>query len=507
MWMNALETVPTPVRSWVDESLQRLSRLTRGTVFERHGWLAVVPFALVVATAFFLASRPERTSDDPLLFAVEPSDVTIRITERGELRALDSVTISAQKDYPIIFLVPEGTQVEKGELLVELDSSKYQAALEESEAAQQVSEANLTKAEREREAQELKLQAGLARFDADLRIAQLEMDELKKKPLPHELERATNVLENARLAFKNAENKRNFMPSLVEKGFVTRAALEKAELEYLEAKSNLSTAQFEYETTAAGATPQELQRAQIRLDEAKIAVEKANAGMQSELQSFEASVARERANLRRAEKLVNSAEVKLTRTVMYAPRPGIVVYATASNGSTEKVQLGMIPYQGQPILYLPDLSQMVVDTQVNEIDIGKVKEGRPVDVRLEAYPGAVFQGTVLEISSLAKMKSSAAGVSSGIKAFDVTVLVEGQDPRLKPGLTVVLDIVVDHQEDVLSVPLRAVTARRGEHVVYVAKSGRIEERTVELGLSNEHIVIVKQGLAPGERVLLGHSPS
>ena len=168
-----------------------------------------------------------------------------------------------------------------------------------------------------------------------------------------------------------------------------------------------------------------------------------------------------------------------------APKDGLVVYATLSGEKAgEKVQLGMIPYQGQPILYLPDLSTIVADTEVNEIDIGKVQVGGPVEVRLEAYPGTVFHGKVLQIGSLARFKQSRTGMASGIKVFDVTVKIEEKDTRLKPGLTATLDFIVERQEDVLSIPLAAVLSRQGEHLALVSNAGKIEERKIVLGPSN-----------------------
>jgi HlyD family secretion protein len=486
---------------------ERVRRLADTPFLRRFGWLAPVVVILFVGTAAYFVSRPDHRALTSVVHAVERSDVTIRVSQRGELRALDSVTISAQKDLPIIWLVPEGTHVEEGDLVVEFDATKYENALEEERAALEIARADYEKAETEARSLGLKLEAGISRYEGDLRLAQLELEEVKSKPLPHDLDRATNRLANAKLAFANAKSKKEFMPNLVEKGFVTKVSLEEAELSYLEAKANLSAAQFEYDLVLAGATPSELRRAEIAVEQAQTAFDKAKAGVQSELESYQATVSRERANVSRAEKLIRKAEIKLARGKLYAPRAGIVVYAPAGEGSTEKIQLGMIPYEGQPVVYLPDLSEMVVDLEINEIDIGKMNIGSTVEVTLEAYQGEVFRGTVMEIGTLARMKSSPAGVASGIKAFDVVVRVEGHDERLKPGLTVICDIVVERQEDALSVPLRAVTSRHGQHVVFVHEEGKVKERAVVLGNSNEHIVIVEEGLNAGERVVLGPPPS
>jgi HlyD family secretion protein len=143
---------------------------------------------------------------------------------------------------------------------------------------------------------------------------------------------------------------------------------------------------------------------------------------------------------------------------------------------------------------------------VFEIDIGKIKTGGPVEIRLDTYPDTVFQGKILHIGSLAQVKRGQTGTTSGVKVFDVTVQIEGKDPRLKPGLTANLDIIVEQQQDVISVPLSAVVPHGGGHAVFVLDAGKPEERKVVLGPSNAHNVIVREGLRPGELVLLDPSP-
>jgi HlyD family secretion protein len=461
---------------------------------------------LVVAVggaAFYRYTRATPEVKAAASVAVTKGTFTVKLSELGQLRALESVTISAQKDLPIIYLIPEGTYAKEGDTLVRFDASKYEAVVEEMTAALEMAQAEARKAQQDLEAQRQRLLAEGARFEVEARLAQFDLDDLKQKPLPDELERARMELEKAKAAFDNAEKKRNLLPEFVEKGFITKSALEEAELKFIEATANLQSAQFNFGKVSAGATPQELEKANVRLRQARFALEKSQSGMKSQLQAFEAAVEREKANVQKSKKLIKSAEVKLSLTELEAPKDGLVVYATlGGEKSGEKVQLGMIPYQGQPILYLPDLSTIVADTEVNEIDIGKVQVDGPVEVRLEAYPGVIFHGRVLQIGSLAKFKQSHSGPASGIKVFDVTVKIEEKDPRLKPGLTTTLDFIVERQEDVVSIPLAAVMSRQGEHIALVANGSKIEERKVVLGSSNAHYVVITTGLRPGEQVLL-----
>ena len=463
----------------------------------------LIPAAAIAAAGIYWYAPIEADTPRPIVTRAVIGDFTAKLTEAGELRALDSATVSAPDDELVIFLVTEGAHVKKGDVLVRFDSAKHDVAIEDARAALAVAEADMQKARTDLEAQRHKLLAEIARYEAEVRLAELDLAELKKRPLPDELERARMDLEKARFTLQKASKKRDVFPELVARGFITAETLEDAEVAFLEAKASLQVAQFNHDKVAAGATPHELALANIRLEQARFALEKARQGMESQLQSFQAAIVRENANVGRSEKLIDKAEVKLRSTELRAPRDGLVVYARAGGESSlAKVQPGMIPFEGQPLIYLPDLSTMVVDTVVNEVDIGKVKEGGPVEVRLEGFPGAVFHGSVMKIGSLAKLKQSPTGDVTGIKAFDVTVLIEEKDPRLKPGLTATIDIIVDHRVDVVSIPLSAVDFRNGEGTVFVADGQMIAERKVDLGPSNEQHVVVEDGLRPGEQILL-----
>jgi HlyD family secretion protein len=470
--------------------------------------LVVILAATIIGTTLYWYARPTAEVKLPATFEVEKREFTVKHTVVGQLRALDSVTISAQKDLPIIYLIPEGTQVQKGDLLVRFDPDKYQAAYDQSLAAFQVAQADQQKAAKDLEAQRQKLLAELARFEAEVRLAQLDLEALKRKPLPDELERARLELMKAETIFNYAEKKRSVLPGLVAKGYINQSALEEAQLNFLQARTILQSARFNFDKVAAGATADELERAQIRLEQAHIALDRAQRGMQAQLQSFEATIEREKANVESAKRMIDTAQVKLNRTDLHAPKEGLAVYATVGGErSAEKVQLGMIPFEGQPILYLPDLSTMVVDIEVNEIDIGKIRIGGPVEVKLETYSDVTFRGQILQIGSLARLKQMQNGTASSIKVFDVTVKIEDTDPRLKPGLTATLDIIIDRQKDALPVPLSAVMSRGGEDIVFVINAGKVEPRKIISGLSNEHRVMVREGLRPGERVILAPSPA
>ncbi len=254
--------------------------------------------------------------------------------------------------------------------------------------------------------------------------------------------------------------------------------------------------------------------------------------LKSRTGSFQAAVEAARANLQRARSAVDQQERKLRQGVVRAPRAGLVVYAlTGEQDNPKKICVGMTPFEGMDLMYLPDVSSMMVDTEISEVDVAKIKIGLPVEIRLDAYPDVVFKGEVRFIADLAKRKfSRITGKATGAKVFNVTIKVLDRDIRLKPGLTATLDIIVNEYEDAPYLPLEAVfldaqnrtvvyTKKREkiairpvstvgllhhmmDYVQYVKGTRKIEALPVVIGESNDRVAVVKEGLEEGQEVLL-----
>ena len=348
---------------------------------------------------------------------VKRGPVTIKITESGELRAKDQVTVSAINDKQILWLVPEGKYVHEGDTLVVFESAKYVISSGEAHSNLQVAKAELEQAQNDLAAQRSKEEAARQRYQS--------------------------------------------LPELEKKGFVMASEVEQAKLAWQELQSNS--------------------------------------------RSKEASVKAAQANVERAERSEAQEVRKLREGVMLAPRAGLVVYATSGTPEEpKKISVGMVPFQGMDLMYLPDVSSMLVDTEIGEIDLGKVKVGEPAMVTLDAFPGVQFKGEVITVANLAKRKiNRATGKQTGAKVFDVTVRVLANDPRLKPGLSSTVEILCQQYENALTVPLEAVFYDENEKpIVYVRKHGKVEARSVEFAESNDRVAVVKKNLEMNDEVLL-----
>lgn len=169
-------------------------------------------------------------------------------------------------------------------------------------------------------------------------------------------------------------------------------------------------------------------------------------------------------NLASAQAALEQATAKAAERTVKAPSSGSIVELNAKVGAT--VTGGMIMGEsdtsgGKQCMQIADLSKMKVTVQVGEKDIAKIAVGQSANVTYPAFPDIVSQGTVTAIASVANSDSGSG--SGGSVTFNVDVLIEAPDSRLKPGMTAEVSVVTEKLDDVVMVPTMALMTEDGEH--------------------------------------------
>jgi HlyD family secretion protein len=168
-------------------------------------------------------------------------------------------------------------------------------------------------------------------------------------------------------------------------------------------------------------------------------------------------------NLASAQAALEQATAKAAERTVKAPSSGSIVELNAKVGAT--VTGGMIMGEsdtsgGKQCMQIADLSKMKVTVQVGEKDIAKIAVGQSANVTYPAFPDIVSQGTVTAIASVANSDSNSGG---GSVTFNVDILIEAPDSRLKPGMTAEVSVVTEKLDDVVMVPTMALMTEDGEH--------------------------------------------
>lgn len=209
-----------------------------------------------------------------------------------------------------------------------------------------------------------------------------------------------------------------------------------------------------------------------------------------ELRRIEIEIQQAQAGLEKAREDMASLEVA-------APAAGLIVYQT-NWGNGKKFQVGDTPWPGQPIIGLPDLSEMQVATQVNEVDVSKVSPGQKVEVRLDAFPDLAYPGHVADVATLGRKKSE----NSEVNVFRVQVRIDTTSNLLKPGMSASCEIEISRVDGALSIPLDAVFGDQDAPEVFRLQGRDWKARIVSLGHRSTDAVVVTSGLDAHDRILL-----
>jgi multidrug resistance efflux pump len=336
--------------------------------------------------------------------------------------------------------------VKKGDLVVELDPVDEQREVRRAEVALGATKARLEQAKQNLKIAEENLKTEKRKAEASIAAAQVRYQDAYAKA-----ERAKQLLE----------------------------------------KNLTSKEEFETLLTAVASASTELELAKIRLEELKVqemALELKRQDivlMQMQVESDEISL--------------SIAQQRLKDTKVYAPIDGVV--------SKRDVQIGQIISSGisnvgggTTVMVLSDLSRIFVLAAVDESDIGKVKNGQPVRITVDAFPMKKFWGKVVRIATKGV-------VVSNVVTFEVKIEVMGEDRvLLKPEMTANVEIIAEQKESVLLVPSDSVLRKNGKQIVTVMKpDGSKEEKAVQVGISDGVKVEILNGLEEGETVIVQKS--
>ena len=307
--------------------------------------------------------------------------------------------------------------------------------------------------------------------------------------------RAESELERAQSDFKD-------MDVLLQKGFVTKNDYIADELKVTEAERKLESARLAHYILRTYTYPKTLAQKQADLKQAQDRLEQARLSAGSEMTQKDVAIKEAQSVLDMKDKQLADTKDNIDKMTITAPEDGLILYGDPANWRHQNpVQVGAKVYRGQTILTLPRVSSMVAATRVQERDVNKVKIGQQATVTLPAIPGVTLNGRVTKVSSVAS-SGQRWWASSEVKTFDVEVTLDDSEPRMKPGMSCDVEILVGTLENILYVPVNAVFREGGADVCYIVSSSKTTPVTVKLGESDDLYVQITDGLKEGEKVLL-----
>ncbi len=434
-----------------------------------------------------------------------PFRLTVR--ERGEVDSLRNVTLASKVEgtTTIISLIPEGTQVKEGDLLIELDAS----VLVETENTQLIAvtqaEAALEKAQESHEIQVRQNESDNAAADLALVLARLDLDSYINGEYPQLVNEQKGLVQVAEEELARAREVYEFSQRLVQKGYTSQNELEANRISMTKAEIDLAAAKDKLRVLEDYTRERTVKELTEMAEEAERAKERIRRQGEATLAQFAADVKAAELTLKVEQEKLLRAQTQIVNSKIYAPQSGEVVYVRQDDrrgdGSTIIME-GATIRERQPLIKLPDLSQMKVDARIHESLVSRVREGLPVRVRIDAVPGRVFSGTVLSISSV---PMDGGWMRRDLREYECVISLDyspGEDVTLKPGLNAEVEIIVQERDDVLQIPFQSIVAVGGTRYAYVLTPRGPERRELAIGVANDTHVEIFDGVSPGENIIL-----
>jgi HlyD family secretion protein len=241
--------------------------------------------------------------------------------------------------------------------------------------------------------------------------------------------------------------------------------------------------------------------AKLKVADAEQALREAEEKLKSDIAIDKATIEDKKHASSKAEYDAQRAENALASMTLKAPADGAISLISTWHGNGEgPYKAGERAWPGSPIAELPDAASLRVAARVDETERGRLALQQPVTLQLDAIADRQFTGKVEHIGTIATSDFSSGWPVP--RNFDLEIAFNESDPRLKPGMTVQVTVIVDRVPDAITIPAQASFLKSGQTVAYVWRGSKFEERVIQIERRSRDRILVSSGLRPGDMVAL-----
>ena len=433
--------------------------------------------------------------------AVRRGPLSITVISSGNLKPADTVRMACAVEgrTTVLAIVPEGTQVKKGEVVCELDAS----VLEEERIQQTITvgkaEAALVKATQARAIQESQNKSDIDKADRVLAFALQDLDMFLEGDRALELEKSQQSIDLAGEEAQRAQSRLNWSTHLANKGFLTSIELEADRISEHRATVTLQQAKRERELLERYKLPRRESELRAAVEEAKLERERVELQASARLVDFDSDVRSSKASLELEKERLARVSDQIDKAKLRAPSDGYVVYAVRDSDDPP-IGAGVEVREREEIVSIPSSDGMLVEVKLHESVLKQVEVGQSCTITVDALPGLVLGGEVKFVAMLPDQNSRWS--NPNLRLYRCEIAVTGSNQGLRPGMSCSVEIAIEDLVDALYVPVQAVFRDGMRNVSFVERGSDVEQRVVRVGRYNELWVQILEGLREGETVLL-----
>jgi HlyD family secretion protein len=449
----------------------------RGNVF----LLTLIVIVIIAAAAllgwWFLLRDTGAQGPQVITNVVSRAPYEFVVIEQGEVEAANATELKCEvksrgtggSGITILEVLPEGTPVKEGDVLVKLDSSAL---------------------ELERVTQQIKVTSQKSLWEQaqnTLKAAEQARTEYLEGTFQNELNVILGEEFVAEQALRTAETGLASAQRLAARNIVTALQVEGARFARDKAKNDLSAAQNKKKVLETYTKDKMLTQ------------------FDSDINTAKSKVDAEKGNLELEEKKLLEIDDQIKKCIIRAPNDGQVVYCNRYNsgrsGSSAEfvVEAGATVREQQPIIRLPRSNEMRVKATVNEARITLVRPGLPVTIRVDALKDLPIHGEVEKVNPYAEPGSWSGG---NVKKYATFITITNPPPELRSGMNAEVRIFVERTSDALQVPVQALAEHKGKFFALVKSGASYETREVSVSSTNDKVAVISQGLSEKDEVIM-----
>ncbi len=461
-------------------------------------------------------------------WTVSKEKLRVAIVERGTLESarngdiictVRSGTKGSTIATTIKWIIEPGVQVAKGDKLVELDSSGFAEHLKDQRIKVEQARANWITANEDYRIQESQNESDIEAARNALELARIDLEKYEKAEFAQALEDVDGRIQIARADLEVAGVRAAWSNRMLRMGYQSKSQVQGDEARADSARIGLKKLETEKRVLVDFTKGRTIQDLSAKLAEARRALDRVRSQSRAKLVQADAARLARQSVYKQEQARAQEIEAEIAKCLILAPQNGLVVYyvsdqARSGGGSQQAIVAQGEPVrEGQKLMQIPDLEQMVVNVRVHEAMVSHLRnEKNPRDkttwqnarIQIDAVPNRSFQGHVKTVDTVAGQQD---WFSADVKLYKTVVSIDEPVAGLKPGMSAEVTIYADESPtEVMVVPVQAIIGvislgARPECLV-LGSDGQPQHRAIAVGMSNQRLVEIKSGLIEGERVVL-----
>jgi HlyD family secretion protein len=470
-------------------------------------WI-VVGCVLVMSLSAWTVARNRKPKDAVVpVINVQQGPLTISVTSTGSIQSRDKVVIANELEgnNTVIWVIDEGMTVKAGDLLVEFNASELIEKRKEQEIVVGNVESAVTFTREKLEITKGDCDASQLDSEVELMLAKMEREKYESGDYPQLLHQSESDMALADEEVKRATEKFEWSKRLAQASFLTRTDLQADQLELTRKQINYNMSETKMSVLTNYTVLQQQAILNSRLRKAERAHVRVAWQNKATLRQVEAELRARSHEYERATNRLSELDVQIEKSKIFAQTNGIVLYASTVQISRRQwwvkpLAVGSTVLERQELIYIPLESGMVVETMAPEASLTKINKGMSAKVKIDAFPGRVFDGTLVKIGILPDGQSSS--LNPDLKLYKCEIECDFKDVMIRPGMSCDVELVKNSYEKVLYVPVQCVVRENGLPIIYVRRKGEWVAQTVRVGFDNNRMIHVIEGVNVGDEVML-----